>query len=285
MTNTSEKEEFVKQTILITGCSTGFGNASARHFAARGWNVVATMRNLGAERGLSALENVLVVRLDVEDEESIANAIKAGIDRFGRINVLLNNAGFGLFGVFETTPREKIMEQFAVNVFGLMDVTRALLPHFRANRSGVILNVGSGAGVFGLPMLSLYTATKFALEGFSESLSYELAPLGIVVKIIEPGGVVSTSFGSRSGEEAALVAPSADYVDFVTTTHAKFGEMRTQRLATEDDVASVIYQAATDGTNQLRYVATDDIRPWVAARRESSEAEYMSMMRNRFINN
>jgi NAD(P)-dependent dehydrogenase (short-subunit alcohol dehydrogenase family) len=272
----------MRKTILITGASSGFGKAAAKYFAARDWNVIATMRQPEAETELGRLDNVLVNGLDVEDERSIAEAIRQGIERFGRIDALVNNAGFGLFGLFEATPVEKIRQQFAVNVFGVMNVTRAILPHFRKNRSGVILNVGSGAGVFGLPMISLYCASKFALEGFSESLSYELASQNIIVKIIEPGGVVSTNFGKRSAAEAAVNPALADYSTFVAATGAIFAGLRASRKATEEDVAKVIYEAATDGTKQLRYVATADILPLVKARRETSEDEYMAFMRGQF---
>jgi NAD(P)-dependent dehydrogenase (short-subunit alcohol dehydrogenase family) len=266
----------MKKTVLITGTSSGFGKAAVRHFSREGWNVVATMRRPEEERELSRLPGVLVERLDVQDRSSIAPAIDAGIARFGRIDALVNNAGFGLFGLFEATTPEKIAEQFEVNVFGVMDVTRAILPHFRQNRGGLILNISSGAGVFTLPMLSLYCASKFALEGFSEALSYELASQGIVVKIIEPGGVVSTNFGQRSGEEAAQNGAVA------TRTLAVFAGLRAARLATEEGVAQVIYDAATDGTSRLRYVATDDIKPLVSARRETSEQDYIAFMRARF---
>ncbi|MBP2297001.1 SDR family oxidoreductase [Azospirillum rugosum] len=269
-------------TVLITGCSTGFGEATARLFAARGWNVVATMRRPEAGADLAALDNVLVTRLDVQDPASIDAAVAAAVERFGRVDVLVNNAGFGLFGVFESTPRAKVQEQFDVNVFGVMDVTRALLPHFRANRSGVIVNVSSGAGVFALPMISLYCASKFALEGFSESLSYELADLGIAVKIVEPGGVTSTSFGQRSGLEASQGAVPPDYEPFVAAANEVFAGLRASRAdATSEEVAEVIFTAATDGTDRLRYVATEDIKPLVAARRETSEADYLAFMRAR----
>jgi NAD(P)-dependent dehydrogenase (short-subunit alcohol dehydrogenase family) len=270
------------QTVLITGCSTGFGEATARLFASRGWNVVATMRNPNAGKALGELDNVLIAALDVQDQASIHAAIAAGIARFGRIDVLVNNAGFGLFGVFEETPRAKVMEQFEVNVFGLMDVTRSILPHFRDNRSGVIVNVSSGAGVFGLPMISLYNASKFALEGFSESLSYELGSLGVTVKIVEPGGVVSTKFGERSGSEAATASSIPHYGPFREAAAKVFEGLRADRsLATSEEVADVIFTAATDGTDQLRYLATNDIKPLVTARRETSEAEYMAFMRQR----
>jgi NAD(P)-dependent dehydrogenase (short-subunit alcohol dehydrogenase family) len=267
-------------TVLITGCSSGFGAASVRAFSAKGWNVVATARRLDDLAPLADLPNVLTARLDVQDQGSIASAIEAGIARFGRIDALVNNAGFGLFGIFEGTPREKIQQQFDVNVFGVMDVTRALLPHFRANRAGAIVNVSSGAGVFTLPMISLYCASKFALEGFSEALAYELADLGIRVKIVEPGGVTSTRFGERSGAEAATGDAPADYGPFQQKAGEIFAGLRASRAnATSEEVAEVIIEATTDRSDRLRYVATDDIRPLVAARRETSEEEYRAFIR------
>lgn len=270
------------KTVIITGCSTGLGRTSAIDFAHKGWNVVATLRELDSATDFPCLDNVFVTRLDVQDVVSIRTALSAGISRFGSINVLVNNAGFGLFGVFESTPVEKIREQFDVNVFGVMDTTRAILPHFRERKEGLILNVSSGAGVFTLPMLSLYCSSKFALEGFSESLSYELASQNIGVKIIEPGGVVSTDFGKRSGQEAAQNHPPASYASFITRTNDFFQKLRSTRTATEQDVADVIYAAATDGSNRLRYVATEDIKPIVRYRRETSEEEYIAFMRSQF---
>jgi NAD(P)-dependent dehydrogenase (short-subunit alcohol dehydrogenase family) len=277
------KDISMTKTMLITGASTGFGKHTAELFAARGWNVIATMRTPWAGAELAQRDNVLVTRLDVQDRSSIEQAIAAGIDRFGGIDVVVNNAGFGLFGIFEATTREKIQEQFDVNVFGVMDVTRAILPHFRQKKAGVIINVSSGAGVFGLPMISLYNASKFALEGFSESLSYELLSQGIVVKIVEPGGVVSTEFGTRSASEASQAMPPDDYATFAAGTAKVFEGLRAARVATSEDVAQVIYEAATDGSDRLRYVATKDIEPLVKARRETSEEAYMAMMRSTFL--
>jgi NAD(P)-dependent dehydrogenase (short-subunit alcohol dehydrogenase family) len=273
----------MKKTALITGTSSGFGKTAVKHFTSNGWNVVATMRNPAAEKDLINSDDVLVTRLDVQDRASIDQAIAAGIARFGKIDALINNAGYGLFGLLEATPREKIQEQFDVNVFGVMDVTRAILPHFRKNRGGLILNISSGAGIFTLPMLSMYCASKFALEGFSEALSYELASQNIVVKIIEPGGVTSTNFGKRSGAEFTHDASLTDYDAFVTDTNAVFDGLRSARLASEQDVAQVMLAAATDGTRQLRYVATEDILPLVKARRETSEESYIDLMRSRFL--
>jgi NAD(P)-dependent dehydrogenase (short-subunit alcohol dehydrogenase family) len=273
----------VPKTVLITGASSGFGKSAAQLFASKGWNVIATMRTPAAGADLARLANVLVVRLDVQDQASIEQAVAAGIERFGKIDVLVNNAGFSLFGVFESISREKIQEQFDVNLFGVMDVTRAVLPHFRQNKAGVILNVSSGAGVFGLPMISLYNASKFALEGFSESLSYELLSQNIVVKIVEPGGVITTEFGARMMSEMSNASAPADYEAFIDGTNKVFDGLRSARLATSEDVAGVIFEAASDGSDRLRYVATKDIEPLVKARRETSEAEYIAMMRSQFL--
>jgi NAD(P)-dependent dehydrogenase (short-subunit alcohol dehydrogenase family) len=271
-----------KQTVLITGTSSGFGRTCVGYFAKRGWNVIATMRQPEDEKALQLIPDVLVTKLDVTDDATISNSIAAGIARFGSIDAVINNAGFGLFGLFEGTPIGKVREQFEVNVFGVMNVIRALLPHFRKNQRGLILNVSSGAGVFALPMISLYCASKFALEGFSESLAYELASQNIRVKIIEPGGVLATNFGRRSGMEAAQNIALKDYDGFVAATNQVFAGLRAKRLATVEDVARVIFEAATDGTTRLRYVATADIEPLVKARRETGEEQYMATMRSQF---
>jgi NAD(P)-dependent dehydrogenase (short-subunit alcohol dehydrogenase family) len=273
----------MNKTVLITGCSSGFGRATAQLFSRNGWNVVATMRDVGSAGALAEQPDTLIARLDVQDRASVAEAIDLAIGRFGRIDALINNAGFGLHGLFETTPPEKIQEQFDVNVFGTMNVTRAVLPHFRANRAGTIVNVSSGAGVFTLPMISLYCASKFALEGFSEALTYELLPLGIAVKIVEPGGSGDTNFRARTGSEAAVATIPEDYNPIIEDVAKRFEGLRNVATATSEDVAKVIYTAATDGSDQLRYVATDDIKPWVRARRDSSEAEYIKTMRDAFM--
>lgn len=268
----------MSKTVLITGSSSGFGRDTALAFLREGWNVAATMRTPRED-----LPGAFVPKLDVQDRSSIDSAVAATIERFGSLDVLVNNAGFGLFGVFEETPRERLVEQLDVNVLGVMDVTRAVLPQMRKQRSGVIVNVSSGAGVFALPMISAYSASKFALEGFSESLWYELAPLGIRVKIAEPGGVTSTRFGERSAAEAAHARAIPDYAEFLQKAHATFERLRKSRaLATSEGVARGIFEAATDGTDQLRYVLSQDIAPLVSKRRESSEREYIEFMRGNF---
>ncbi|HEX9392494.1 MAG TPA: SDR family oxidoreductase [Usitatibacteraceae bacterium] len=270
----------MSKTILITGASSGIGRASVARFAGKGWNVIATMRNPDTSL---ATDNVLVERLDVQDVDSIRHAIDAGIARFGAIDVLLNNAGYGQYGLFEALSREQIQAQFDVNVFGVMDVTRAVLPHFRARKSGVIVNVGSGAGIFTLPMISLYCASKFALEGFTEALSYELASQGIGVKLVDPhGGVTSTRFNARSAESAAGSDTLTDYDAFVARTNAAFANLAAASKISAEEVAQVIYGAATDGSDRLRYLVGDDARGFIKARRSLDDQGYIDFMRARF---
>ncbi len=272
----------MSKTVLITGTSSGIGKASVALFTSKGWNVVATMRR-PEESTLEPSGQVLVTRLDVEDQTSIATAIAAGIERFGRIDALVNNAGYGQYGVFEALSREQVQTQFDVNVFGVMDVTRAILPHFRANKAGMVINVSSGAGIFGLPMISLYCASKFALEGWSEALSYELLSQNIGVKLVLPhGGVTETQFSERQAERQASGTP-ADYADFVARTNAHFASMGAARSMSSSDVAQIVIKAATDGTDTLRYFVGDDERGIVKARYELSEADYIAFMRGKFL--
>jgi len=273
----------MSQTILITGCSSGFGRATAEHFAKAGWNVVATMRNPDAAGELAGRDNIFVTRLDVQDPASIDAAVAAGIAKFGSIDALVNNAGFGLHGMFEETARDKIMEQFEVNVFGMMDTIRAILPHFRERKAGTIVNISSGAGAFGLPASTLYNSSKFALEGFSESLSYELAPLGITVKIVEPGGVLETGFVQRTYGERDANEGIADYAPVRTAVAKIFDDLAANRQSTTSaQVAEVIFTSVTDGTDTLRYIATPDIVELVKLRREGGEDAYMRAMRDVF---
>jgi len=273
----------MRNALFITGASSGIGRAAVKVFAANGWNVVATMRNPDMGTELSALSNVLVARLDVQDRISVNKAIAAAIARFGKIDVLVNNAGYGQYGPFEAIPREKIQEQFNVNVFGVMDVTRAILPQFRKNKGGLIINISSGAGVFTLPMASIYCASKFALEGFSEALAYELASQNIRVKLVEPhGGVTGTSFPERSAGENVPDSVVADYDEFIDSTKKAFSRMAAARTMSSNDVAQVIYGAATDGTDRLRYLVGDDSRGFINARQNMSDQDYVEFMRSHF---
>lgn len=266
------------KTILITGASTGIGRATALKFQKEGWNVLATMRSPEKERELQKLENILVNRLDVLDLDSIDSAIKEGIERFGKIDVVLNNAGYGLMGTFESAQRESITRQFGVNVFGLFDVTRAALPHFRANKDGMFINVSSVGGKITFPVTSLYHSTKFAVEGFSESLHYELASVGVKVKLVEPGGV-ATDFGGRSLDFQHNEALT-EYNEFVGTVMNGFQKlMNPEIMSTPELVADVIYTAATDGEDTLRYRAGVDAEQLLTARKQMDDAAFFKLMK------
>lgn len=265
------------KTIFITGASSGFGKETAKLFQNKGWNVIATMRSPEKEKELTLLDNVLVLPLDVTDLASIDEAVKKGVEKFGSIDVLVNNAGYGVFGVFESATQEQMQKQYAVNVFGLMHVTQAILPVMRENRSGTIINISSFGGVIGLQFGSLYNSSKFAVEGFSEAMAHELAFLNIAVKIIEPGSV-ATNF--RSGMEF-INNGIADYNPELASFVQRH-DKRTAHLskATPEDVAGKIYEAATDGKSQLRYVAGEDSQFYIDLKTKNSEEELLKTLRD-----
>src|ERR1700712_6036438 len=187
----------MKKTVLITGASSGFGRAAVKLFDTSNWNVIATMRSPEKETELNKLSNVFISKLDVTDKLSIQKTVKEGIEKFGKIDVLVNNAGYGALGALEAATEEEVKRQFDVNLFGLIEVTKAVLPGMRQQKDGVIINVSSVGGRVTFPFSSLYHATKFAVEGLTESIQYELNPLGIRLKLIEPGGY-KTEFSGRS---------------------------------------------------------------------------------------
>lgn len=267
------------QTILITGTSSGLGRATAKLFHSRRWNVVATMRTPENETELTKLDNVLVARLDVQEPASIASAVDAGLARFGRIDALVNNAGYGAYGPLEATSIDKVRRQFDVNVIGLLETTKALLPHFRANRSGTIVNVSSMGGRITFPLGTLYHGTKFAVEGLSEALQYELAPLGVRVKVVEPGGI-KTDFGGRSFDftnDPTLT----EYQPLVDAVMAGLGPV-TEEGSEPELVADVIFGATTDGTETLRYVAGADAVELFETRRAADDAAFFAGIRSQF---
>ncbi|HEY0175471.1 MAG TPA: SDR family oxidoreductase [Pedobacter sp.] len=269
------------KTVLITGSSSGFGRETAKLFQKNGWNVVATMRSPGKEEELAKLENVLVVKLDVQDMESIEKAVEAGVEKFGKIDALVNNAGYGLMGVFESAGIEQIKKQYEVNVFGLMSVTKAVLPYLRANGSGTIVNISSFGGVVALPFGSLYNSTKFAVEGFSESLSHELSKLNIAVKIIEPGGV-HTNF--RNGLEI-IKSEIPEYLPLMEGFFNRYTKPAEHLLkAGAADVANTIYQAVTDGKLQLRYVVGDDAQFYIDTKMKNTDQDFVKLIRDYFVN-
>jgi short-subunit dehydrogenase len=237
------------------------------------------MRSPEKETELTKLDNVLVARLDVLDHGSITEAVEAGIQKFGKIDVLLNNAGYGAYGVLEATPVEKIRRQFDVNVIGLLATTQAVLPHFRANKEGVIVNISSMGGKVTFPLGSLYHGTKFAVEGLSEALIYELAAIGVKVKIVEPG-MIKTDFGGRSLDFSNDDSMS-EYQEVVGKLMTAMEPLAAAGSEPEV-VAEVIYRAATDGTDQLRYTAGPDAEQIVASRKAADDATFLKGIKDQF---
>ena len=245
----------MNNTILITGASSGIGKATAKLFQAKGWNVIATMRSPEKENELTQLDNTLVTRLDVTDSPSIEEAVATGIEKFGSIDVLLNNAGYGAYGPLEAFPIEKIRRQFDTNVIGLLETTKAVLPHFRANKAGTIVNISSIGGQMTFPLGTLYHGTKFAVEGLSEALHYELEAFGVKVKIVEPG-MIRTDFGGRSFD-FVNDETMEEYQGTIQKLFAHWGGGGD--IASDPNVVSeVIWTAVTDGKNTLRYQAGVD---------------------------
>ncbi|MBS1796029.1 MAG: SDR family oxidoreductase [Acidobacteria bacterium] len=238
------------KVILITGASSGIGKETAKLFQAKNWKVAATMRSPEKADDLQRIADVECFRLDVTDPASIEKAIADVLEKFGRIDAVLNNAGFAVVGSFESATPEQIERQYRTNVFGLMNVTRAILPYFREQKRGFIVNVASIGGRMTFPLYSLYNSTKWAVEGFSESLQYELEQFNIRVKIIEPGPI-KTDFYDRSEELTRKEGLTAYdwFIDRALPNMKKAGETAPDGSV----VAAAVYEAVTDGTKKLRY--------------------------------
>ncbi|MDD3764403.1 MAG: SDR family oxidoreductase [Nevskiales bacterium] len=238
------------KTALITGCSSGYGLKTARHFHANGWNVIATMRT-PREDLLPRSPRMQVRRLDVTRPDSIAAVVEAS----GPVDVLVNNAGIGLFGAVEATPMATIREVFETNTFGVIAMTRAVLPQFRARGTGVIINVTSSTTLAPMPLVAVYTASKTAIEGFTGSLAHELGAFGIRAKLVEPGYGPGTRFSQNSGTRLEGLIPEA-YAPFAQSVFEAFTRVSTVTTAT--DVAETVWQAAHDESARLRYPAGPD---------------------------
>lgn len=268
----------MSKTVLITGASTGFGKLAAKTFQAKGWNVIATMRSPEKEEELTQLDQVLVNRLDVTDMASVKQAIAEGVERFGKIDVLVNNAGYGAVGAVETASEAEVRRQFEVNVFGLINVTKGVLPQMRAQKDGVIINISSIGGRVTFPYFALYHATKFAVEGLTESMQYELNPLGIRLKLVEPGAF-KTDFASRS----LNIFDVADYPDYQENVQKFFTAMQAMvdQGADAQLVADEIYLAATDASERLRYLVGEDATQMMQARPQMDDVSFKNMIAER----
>lgn len=238
------------KTVLITGCSSGYGLETASYFHSQGWNVIATMR-VPQEDLLPRSQRMRVIALDVTRPESIA----AALDVSGSIDVLVNNAGIGLFGAFEATPMDIVRELFETNTFGVMAMTQAVLPQFRARQSGVIVNVTSSATLVSFPLVAAYTASKMAIEGFTGSLALELEAFNVRAKLVEPGYAPSTRFTENGQQRMQGLIPDP-YMPFAQECFAALAQPLA--LTQESDVAQAVWQAAHDESRTLRYPAGAD---------------------------
>lgn len=268
------------KTVLITGTSSGYGKAAAQLFLERGWNVLAAMRRPDPNVFAAATDRLKIVRLDVTDADSIAAAIAEGVAHFGAIDVLVNNAGIGLASAFEATPDATIREIFETNCFGVFATCRAIIPQMRRQGRGVIVNVTSSAAIGPMPLVAVYTASKSAVEGFTESLSYELHPFGIEARLVEPGYAPTTNFTANGGPRMQGLIPN-DYGEFAQAYFEKMANYPTP-YCTEVEVAQAILAAATDGRRTLRYPVGPDTKLLAALRWSTSDEHYVARMREMF---
>lgn len=243
------------KTVLITGSAQGIGRATVELFAKQGWNVVASMRAPEKESELQKLGNVLVVKLDVTQPETIKTAVEAAVAKFGAIDALVNNAGWGKPSSAEEETAANKKAMFDINVFGVMAVSNAVIPVMRKAKSGVIINISSTVGQLAFPLFSTYVATKFAVEGWTESISYELASVGITAKIVAPGATQTSLL-----EALVMDSELEDYKELVANVNGMMAGMMTpETISPTTLTADTIFRAVTDGTQQLRYTAGADV--------------------------
>lgn len=269
------------KTVLVTGASSGFGKAIALKFLAEGWNVVASMR--APDAGSFPIDDRLrLIRLDVTDAQSVAHAIPEALAAFGRIDALVNNAGIGVMSAVEFTPDAVVREVFETNFFGMMAMCRAIIPVMRKQGGGVILNMTSSMAIAPMPFMSIYGSSKWAIEGFSEALAYELDPFHIRVRLLEPGLAPDTSFGRNAqGRMRGLTPPP-----YMTIAQSYFEAMQENYpgpFTTVEETAQATFDAASDPGRQLRYLIGADTRQLYAERRTSTEAEFLGSIRDMFL--
>lgn len=262
------------KTALVTGCSTGgIGHELAKKLAAKGYSVFATVRSATKAGDLASLENVTVLEMDVREDASV----KAALGRAGQVDVLVNNAGFEVWGPLEEMTVDDIKDQFETNVYGPFRLILGVLPGMRNRGSGVIVNVSSVAGRVSAPLNGLYAASKFALEALSETLHYECGRFGVRVHIIEPGGV-ATPFGANRRLVGAAAGKESPYAELVTQWEAAAGRLNPGGSASPASVADVIVEAIEKG-DRLRYPATQDANMVFAARKAMDDAQFEAAMR------
>jgi NAD(P)-dependent dehydrogenase (short-subunit alcohol dehydrogenase family) len=266
------------KAIFITGSSSGLGRATAKLFASKGWKVIASMRDPNKEKDLARISGIALMSLDVTDPhqiESVAEQVVAS----GGVDVVFNNAGYGLAGALEGLTDDQILRMVNTNMLGAIRTTKAFIPHFREKRAGLIINTTSIGGLMTVPFNSIYHATKWALEGWSESMAFELSQFGIGVKTVEPGGM-KTDFFTRSFDTGRHPAYDA-LVNKVMSVITDPKQMAT--YSSPEHVAEVVYEAAADGKDQLRYIPGAHAKATYAMRLQLGEEAFRKAMAQQFF--
>lgn len=283
-----EEGEEQGKVAIVTGSSSGIGYATSLLLARNRFHTYATMRNIEKSADIQEIANkerlpLQVIQLDVNDDASIRNSIKRVERENERIDVLVNNAGYGLVGAFEDLSVEEIKSQFETNFFGVIRLTQQVLPIMRKQKSGTIVNVSSGAGRIGFPGMSAYVSSKFALEGLSESMSYELEPFGIKVIIIEPG-VIRTNFKknsvmSKKSLDNSSISPYSSIIQKIDSSISSIIEHATP----PEDVAKAILHAITSNNPELRYLVGNDMIMMAETKKSMSDEDFRKMMMQSII--
>lgn len=275
-----------QKVAVVTGTSSGIGHETSLALARSGFRTYATMRNLNKSENIKSVatkENlpIHINQLDVTDDISIKNAVQAILSEVGRIDVLVNNAGYALNGAFEDLTMDEIKAQFETNLFGVIRTTQAILPIMRKQEFGIIVNMSSGAGRLGYPGGSAYVSTKFAVEGLSESMAYELEPFGIKVVLVEPG-VIRTNFANAMVVAKKSQDPNSPYSQIMQKMATSFEHMM-ENGSSPDLVAKVVLKAVTSENPSLRYLAGKDIETWMEGKRNMSDEEFYKMMKQNMM--
>lgn len=283
-----EEGEEQGKVAIVTGSSSGIGYATSLLLARNRFHTYATMRNIEKSADIQEIANkerlpLQVIQLDVNDDASIRNSIKRVERENERIDVLVNNAGYGLVGAFEDLSVEEIKSQFETNFFGVIRLTQQVLPIMRKQKSGTIVNVSSGAGRIGFPGMSAYVSSKFALEGLSESMSYELEPFGIKVIIIEPG-VIRTNFKknsvmSKKSLDNSSISPYSSIIQKIDSSISSIIEHATP----PEEVAKAILHAITSNNPELRYLVGNDMIMMAETKKNMSDEDFRKMMMQSII--
>ena len=269
-----------EKVALVTGSSRNIGFVTSTTLARNGFLTYASMRNLDKEKEIRLVVDkekipLQTIQLDVTDSNSVDNAIKSIVEQSGRIDVLVNNAGYGLVGAFEELGIEEIKQQYETNLFGVIRVTQAVLPIMRKQKSGIIVNMSSGAGRFGYPNGSAYVSTKFALEGLSESIAYEVEPFGIKIVLVEPG-FVRTNFSNVVAKKSQ--STNSQYSKMTEKMAASIDQMKVNSSSPEL-VANVVLEIVTNKNPNLRYLAGKDVEQWMEQKKNMSDKQFFSMIK------